>query len=142
VRILCISIYVELHHRPPSDSHMMGNIKFTTFIVLFERESFIITGTVRYSSTTSIPPENIRLIYMLLVEKVVYNSLCLQATNHCPETSIAVFRRNFVRPHQRQSDTTSCKVLGKDNFRVLSTSINPQNSLRRSCWSCSVVFQR
>ena len=93
------------------DSHITRNLKFMTLVVLFERESFIISGRVRYSSTTSIPSENIRLIHMLLIKKVVYNSLCLQATNHYPETSVTVFNQNFVCPHQRQSDATICKVL-------------------------------
>ena len=38
----------------------LADPEFTIFIVLFERESFIIAGTVRYWSTTSIPPENMR----------------------------------------------------------------------------------
>ena len=53
----------------------------------------------------------------LLIEKLVYNSLCLQAANHCPETSVAAFSKNFVHPHQRQSDSTIRKVQGKDNGR-------------------------
>ena len=80
---------------------MRRNLEFTTFIVLFERELFVIAGTVRYLSTTSIPPEGMRLTHMLLIDKVVYNSLYLEAPNHFPKTSIAGFSRNFVRPHQR-----------------------------------------
>jgi hypothetical protein len=118
-----------------ADSKMIPEL--ATFIVLFERESSVIAGTVHYSSTTSFPPENMRLIHMPLIEKVIYNSPCLQATNHCPDTSGAVFRRNFVRSHQRQSDPTIRKVLGR-----LFTPINPRNPLWSSCWSCSVVFQR
>jgi hypothetical protein len=45
-----------------ADSHIMRNLEFTAFIALFKRESFIITGTAPYSSATSIPPENMRLI--------------------------------------------------------------------------------
>ena len=90
------------------DSHMIRNLKFTTLVVPFERESFIINRTARYSSTTSSPSENMRLIHMLLNKTVVYNSLCLQATNHYPETSFTVaFNKNFVCPHQRQSDPTT-----------------------------------
>ena len=127
-------LYVYLSLSTPltfnSDPQMIRNLEFTTFIVLFERESFVITGTVRYLNTTSIPLENMRLIHMPLIEKVVYNSLYLQATNHCPETSVAAFTKNFVRPHRRQSDPTLCKVLRNVSFRVLSTPIHPQNPLR------------
>jgi len=93
-----VSLNTIVHFADPQ----VMDLEFMTFIVLFEREPFIIAGMVRYSSTTSIPPENMRLICMPLIEKVVYNSLCLQATNHCPETSIGEFRKNFVCPHQRQ----------------------------------------
>ena len=82
-----------------ANSDMRRNLEFTTFIVLFERESFVTAGTVRYSSTTSIPPENMRLIHILLIDEVVHNSLYLEATNHCPKTSIAGFSRKFVRPY-------------------------------------------
>ena len=127
-------------------------LEFTTFIVLFKRESFTIAGAVRYSSTTSIPPENMRLVHMLLIKKS-YTTHCLQATNYCPETSVSETRNIFVRPHQWQPDPTTRKVLWKDNCKVLwkdnprdlptlSTPINPRNPIRKSCWSCSVVFQR
>ena len=110
-----------------ADPQTTENLEYTTFIVLFERELFVIAETMRYSSTTSIPPENMRLIHMPLIDRVVYNSLCLQATNHCPETSITDFTKNFFCSHQTQSDPTICKVLGKDSFRVLPTPINPRN---------------
>ena len=38
----------------------LADMDLTAFIVLFERESFIIAGTVRYARTTSMPPENMR----------------------------------------------------------------------------------
>ena len=53
---------------------MAGNLGFTTLIVLFERELFVISTTTRYSSTTFIPLENMRLIHMSLTEKVVYTT--------------------------------------------------------------------
>ena len=58
----------------------LADLTLTTFIVLFERESFIIAGTVRYSSTTSISPENMRFdsLALPLIEKVVYNSLAFK----------------------------------------------------------------
>ena len=142
VRIFPIHMYWSLNTIFHLAESKVTNLKFATFIVLFKRGSFIIAGKVWYLSTTSIAPENMRLIHMpLLIEKLVYNSLCLQAANHCPETSVAEIRKKFVRPHQRQSDPTIRKVLGKDNSWVLSTPINPRNSLRSSCWSCPVVFQ-
>jgi hypothetical protein len=48
----------------------MRNLQFAVFIVLFEKELFTIAGTVRYSSTAFILPENMRLIHMPLIEKV------------------------------------------------------------------------
>jgi hypothetical protein len=35
---------------------------------------------------------------MPLIEKVIYNSLCLQATNHCPQTSVAGVRKILFIP--------------------------------------------
>ena len=125
-----------------ADSDMARNLGFTTLIVLYERELFVISRTTRYSSTTSIPLENMRLIHTSPTEKVVYNWLSFQATNHCPETFVTAFNKSFVHPHQRQSDPTIRKVLLAQNSRALSTPINPRNLLRSSCWSCSVVFQR
>ena len=100
-------------------------LELKTFSVLFERASFIIACTVRYSSATSIPLENTRLIHIPLIEKVVYSSLSLQATNNCPKTSVeSLFKRNFLRPHQRQLDPTTSKVLDrKEIFNPLSPSI-------------------
>ena len=63
----------------------------------------------------------------LIIENVVYNSLCLQATNNCPKTSVAGSSKFFFHPHRRQSDPTIRKVLWKANFQVpLSTPINQQ----------------
>ena len=45
-------------HRP----NITGNLAFSTLIVLFERESFVISGTTRYSSITSIPLENMTVL--------------------------------------------------------------------------------
>ena len=143
VRIFRIHMYWSLGTIFHLAEEQISNLEFATFIVLFKRGSFIIAGKVWYLSTTSMPPENTRLIHMpLLIEKVVYNSLCLQAANHCPETSVAEIRKEFVRPHQRQSDPTIRKVHPAIHKRVqLSTPINPWNPLRSSCWSCPVVFQ-
>ena len=128
---LCFVLYVSkfetIVHLADSQ---VTNLEFATFIVLFERESFITSGTVGYSSATFTPPENMRLIHMPLIGKVVYNSLCLQATDHWPEISVRSFTRNFACPHQRQSDPTICKVLRKVNFRILSSTPSTPLNLR------------
>ncbi|EDR04723.1 uncharacterized protein LACBIDRAFT_330322 [Laccaria bicolor S238N-H82] len=54
----------------------MKNLGFATFIVLFERGSFVIAGTVRYLSTTSILPENMRSIHMTYRESHIQLTTC------------------------------------------------------------------
>ena len=70
-----LSTIFHWHLADPQDT----NLGFTTFNVLFKRVSFVIAGTARYLSTTSIPPENMRLIHMPLIDSDVTARLGLEA---------------------------------------------------------------
>ena len=65
---LSLNIVVHL-----ADSEMTKNLKSTQNYHFHRPLPRVIAGTMRYSSTTAIPWENMRLLH-LLVEKVVYNS--------------------------------------------------------------------